>query len=97
MYTQTQCFRSCPGTAGAAALIENTPHSSNGIDVVEKLNIASGKFALAYWAVVIALMVILRYVMGIKHTWIIGLVAGVAYQPIGKMVQNQIYQRIINK
>ncbi len=49
-------FRSCSGTTGAAEFIENAPHSSDGIDVLDELNRANGRFMLLYWFTVIAVI-----------------------------------------
>ena len=90
-------FRSCPGPAGAAEFIENAPHPSNGIDMVDELNKANGKFLFVYWAAVIAAIVLTGSLIGWKYVWIIGVAAGLLSHPIGKAAQKRIYASLLRR
>lgn len=90
-------FRACPGTAGAAEFIENAPHTSDGIDVMEELNKESGRFLLLYWLAVIAAISLVGFCIGWKFVWIIGTAAGVLSSFVGKAVQKRIYKRLVGK
>lgn len=41
-------FRGCPGTVGAAEFIKKAPHSSEGVDIMDDLNKANGRFGILY-------------------------------------------------
>lgn len=90
-------FRSCAGTAGAAEFIENAPHSSDGIDILEGLNKANGKFQLAYWLIIIAAINLIGFLISWKYVWIIGIAAGTLSMPIGRRIQNKKYISLIEK
>lgn len=60
-------FRSCPGAVGAAAFIENAPHSSKGVDIVSELNKSNGRFLFLHWLIVIAIISIIVFLV----SWII--------------------------
>lgn len=90
-------FRACSGTAGAAEFIENAPHTSNGIDIMDELNKAGAKFQLLYWLIVIAAINIMGFIISWKYVWIIGIAAGILSSPIGKAIQNKKYKALINK
>lgn len=90
-------FRSCTGAAGAAAFIENAPHSSNGIDVIAELNKWDVRFQFIYWAIVIAAINLIGFFVGWKYVWIIGIAAGILSGPIGRAVQNRKYTSILRR
>lgn len=90
-------FRSCSGPAGAAEFIENAPHSSNGIDVVGELNKSNGRFQLIYWAVIIAAINLIGFLIGWKYVWIIGIAAGILSGPIGRAMQKRKYAAILRR
>ncbi len=90
-------FRSCTGAAGAAAFIENAPHSSNGIDVIAELNKTNVRFQFIYWAIVIAAINLIGFFVGWKYVWIIGIAAGILSGPIGRAVQNRKYTSILRR
>ena len=90
-------FRSCSGPAGAAEFIENAPHSSNGIDVVGELNKLNGRFQLIYWAVIIAAINLIGFLIGWKYVWIIGIAAGILSGPIGRAMQKRKYDSILRR
>ena len=88
-------FRSCTGAAGAAEFIEKAPHSSNGIDVVGELNKTAVRFQLIYWAVIIAAINLIGFLISWKHVWIIGIAAGILSSPIGRAIQKREYASIL--
>lgn len=90
-------FRSCSGPAGAAEFIENAPHSSNGIDVVGELNKSNGRFQLIYWAVIIAAINLIGFLIGWKYVWIIGIAAGILSGPISRAMQKRKYDSILRR
>lgn len=90
-------FRSCAGPAGAAAFIESAPHSSNGVDVISKLNRSNKRFYLLYWAIVIAAITLIGVFVSWKYVWIIGVAAGLLSHPIGKAIQNRTYASLLRK
>ena len=90
-------FRSCSGPTGAAEFIENAPHSSNGIDVVGELNKSNGRFQLIYWAVIIAAINLIGFLIGWKYVWIIGIAAGILSGPIGRAIQKRKYDSILRR
>lgn len=89
-------FRACPGTVGAAEFIENAPHSSNGIDPLEELRKADGRFRLFYWIIAI-IMILTGIFLGWNFVWIIGIAAGVLSYPISSATQGIRYNNIIKK
>ena len=90
-------FRSSPGTAGAADFIENAPHPSNGIDIIEELNKANGKLQFTYWSIVIALICVSGLLAGWKYVWIIGITAGILSVPISRLIQKKQYASLLKK
>ena len=88
-------FRSCAGAAGAADFIENAPHSSDGTDVIDELNISCGKFQAAYWTIVIAIICLVGSFISWKYVWIIGFGAGIFSSPMGRIMQEKNYRSII--
>ncbi len=87
-------LRSCAGAAGAAEFIENAPHTSSGIDLIRELNRSAGIFQLAYWAVIVAVIVLIGSLSGWKHIWIIAIPAGILFRPISKANQKRRYASI---
>ena len=55
------------------------------------INRASIRFMVIYWPVVIAALVLLKVWAGVPHTWILGVAAGIASGPLGKLVQRHAY------
>ncbi len=90
-------FRSCAGAAGAADFIESAPHSSDGIDVIDELNISCGKFQAAYWIIIIAIICLVGSFISWKYVWIIGFAAGILSAPIGKIIQEKNYKAIVGR
>ncbi|MCR4563627.1 MAG: glycosyl transferase [Clostridiales bacterium] len=90
-------FRSCTGTAGAAEFIENAPHKSDGVDILEELNKSNGKIQLLYWLVVVALSVLFGLLLSWKFVWIVGVSAGVLLTPITKAIQKKKYYSLVEK
>ena len=88
-------FRSCVGAAGAADFIENAPHSSDGTDVIDELNISCGKFQAVYWTIVIVIICLVGSFISWKYVWIIGFAAGIFSSPIGRIMQERNYRSII--
>ena len=88
-------FRSCVGAAGAADFIENAPHSSDGTDVIDELNISCGKFQAAYWTIIIVIICLVGSFISWKYVWIIGFAAGIFSLPMGRIIQEKNYRSII--
>ena len=87
-------FRACPGPSGAADYIETAPHDPTGPDPMKIINRASIRFMVIYWLVVIAVMILLKELADVPHTWLIGLAAGIASGPLGKLVQRRAYKAL---
>lgn len=90
-------FRSCSGATGAAEFIENAPHSSDGIDVLEELNKASRRVHLIYWLIAAIVIILTGFLLRWRYVWIIGIGAGMLSSPIGKIFQNKKYDTIVQK
>ena len=90
-------FRSCTGPAGAAEFIENAPHSSNGLDVVGELNKMTVRFHFIYWAIIIAAINLIGFLISWKYVWIIGIAAGILSNPISMAIQKWKYNSILRK
>ncbi len=90
-------FRSCCGTTGAAEFIENAPCSSNGIDPLEELRKADGRFTLFYWIIASALIILTGIFIGWNYSWITGVAAGVLSYPISSATQGIRYNNLIKK
>jgi len=88
-------FRSCSGTVGAAEFIENAPHKSEGVDILDELNKANGKIQIAYWTVVFLLIVLFGFLISRKYVWIIGVCLGVLSAPITKAIQKKKYNSLV--
>jgi MGT family glycosyltransferase len=88
-------FRSCPGTVGAAEFIENAPHASDGIDILDELNKSNGKIQIAYWTVVAFLIVLFGLLISWKYVWIVGVFAGILSTPVTKAIQKKKYNSLI--
>ena len=88
-------FRSCTGAAGAAEFIENAPHSASGMDVIGELNKATVRFQFIYWAITIAAINLIGFLISWKYVWIIGILAGILSNPIGKKIQKWKYASIL--
>ena len=90
-------FRSCSGAAGAATFIENAPHSVSGIDVVGELNKVTVRFRFIYWAIIIAAINLIGFLISWKYAWIIGILAGILSNPFGKAIQKRKYASILRR
>ena len=90
-------FRSCIGTAGAAEFIENTPHLSEGVDVLSELSKANGRFQIVYWLSIIIIISLIGVLISWKYVWIVGVAAGILSAPIAVSVQKKQYASIIKK
>lgn len=88
-------FRACGGPAEAAAFIESAPHSSAGVDIMDELHRAHGKFAFLYWLAVIAAIGIMGFLFSWKSVWVIGVCAGILFAPIGQAIQKRKYRSLI--
>lgn len=89
-------FRSCSGAAGAAEFIENAPHASNESDVVGELNKSTVRFHFIYWAITIAAILLVGFLISWKYVWIIGVAAGILFYPISKAIQKRKYTSILH-
>ena len=90
-------FRACSGAKGAAEFIENAPHVSESIDVMNELNKANARFRLLYWLFVIVLIVLSVVIFKWKYLWLIGIISGLVSSPIEKAIQNRKYKSLIEK
>ena len=90
-------FRSCVGASGAADFIENAPHSSNGIDVIDELNKTAVRFQFVYWAIIVAAISLIGFLITWKFVWNIGVAAGALSNPFGRAMQKRKYASILRK
>ncbi len=87
-------FRSCTGAKGAADHIENAPHSCDDVNIIDTINKASSKFQAIYWALIIAMIVLIVLVFHWKYVWIIGVAAGIISIPISKAYTKKKYEKL---
>ena len=90
-------FRSCTGAAGAAEFIENAPHASNGLDIIGELNKTTVRFHFIYWAITVAAIMLIGFLISWKYVWIIGIAAGILSNPIGKAIQKRKYFSMLRR
>lgn len=90
-------FRSCSGINGAAYFIENAPHSSNGVDIIRKLNIAGFIFQLIYWILIIIVISFIGFLISWKYVWVIPITAIILSMPISKQLQKIKYASLVKK
>ena len=90
-------FRSCTGAAGAAEFIENAPHASNGLDIIGELNKTTVGFHFIYWAITVAAIMLIGFLISWKYVWIIGIAAGILFYPISRVIQKRKYTSILHK
>lgn len=90
-------FRSCSGTAGAAAFIESAPHASDGVDVLAELNKANRKFQLLYWMIAVVVFLLFGFLISWKYVWIAGVLAGILSAPVGSRIRKKQYLSILKK
>ena len=93
--TCAEDFRSCPGTIGAAEFIENAPHASSGVDLMQKLTRANVLAQVAYNVISILLAVLLFHFISTKYIWIYVVLAIVISGPYKTWVQKVSYERLI--
>ncbi len=86
-------FRSCQGFKGAADFIENAPHDASENTFMEELNKRNGRFMIAYWAVIAAL-VIVSIILKFPFSWIFPVVGGIVSKPIGNAFQSAMYKKL---
>jgi hypothetical protein len=55
------------------------------------------RFMMLYWPVVIAVMILRKGGAGVPHTWLLGLAAGIASGPLGKLIQRRAYAALEEK
>ena len=67
------------------------------MDVVGELNKATGIFQCIYWAVVIAIINLVGFLVSWKYVWMIGLAAGILSNPIGKAIEKRKYASLLRK
>lgn len=90
-------FRSCTGAAGAAEFIENAPHASNGLDIIGELNKTTVRFHFIYWAITVAVIMLIGFLISWEYVWIIGIAAGILFYPISRVIQKRKYTSILHK
>lgn len=90
-------FRSCPGTDGAAEFILSAPHSSEGLDVISRLNIANGKFQGIYWGIMTILFILSGIYFGKTVTIPLVIIANILMIFLKKPVQNRNYEKLTEK
>lgn len=90
-------FRSCTGAAGAAEFIENAPHASNGLDIIGELNKTTVRFHFLYWAITVAAIMLIGFLISWEYVWIIGIAAGILFYPISRGIQKRKYTSILHK
>ena len=87
-------FRGCPGPAGAAEFIENAPHESAEEGILDAVNRKSGRTRGCYWLTAAAAMLLTGLLIGWNFVWVTGIAAGLLSYPVGRALQNRIYQKI---
>lgn len=90
-------FRACSGAVGAADFIENAPHSSDGADLLAKLNKSNVRFQLLYWLIIATAIVLVGFLVGWKYVWLIGVAGGLLSAPAVKFMQKKRYKALVQK
>ena len=90
-------FRSCVGVKGAAEFIENAPHTSNGVDVMDRLGKASFFNGVLYSLITVLIGILLFRFIDRGFIWIFIAAAVLLSGPIKKAMQKASYYRIIRK
>ena len=88
-------FRSCSGTSGAAAFIENAPNVSDGVDILAELNKSNGRFQSKYWLTAAAVMILTGFLLGWKYVWIAGVATGILASPVVNATQKKRYDALV--
>ena len=89
-------FRNCSGATGAAQFIENAPHTSSGIDIINEINKTTAHFQLLYLLFTVVL-IISGFLFDLKSLCIAGLIALPLSLPVKKAVQNRKYKKLVKK
>ena len=87
-------FRSCSGPKGAAEFIENAPHSSDGFDFLAELNKKNVPVRVVYWIIIAIIAILFGIFVTRKFVWLICVVAGFIYTPIGNAFQEVFYKKL---
>ena len=90
-------LRSCPGLPGAAAFIEQAPHTSEAPDPLAVLNKENGKAALLYWMIAVVIGILIAVCISPKFIWIVGMVFGILQRPVMDAVSKRNYRRILGQ
>ncbi len=90
-------LRSCCGPAGAAEYIENAPHPSNGVDVIEEINKNNRKFLKTYWIIAIACLILAGSLFDRQSIWMIGATSGILSPVFSRLHQKKQYDAIISE
>jgi hypothetical protein len=60
------------------------------------LNQANVRFQFVFWVFVTAAIMLTGFLINWKYVWIIGVGAGILFNPIGKAIQNRKYASLTN-
>ena len=78
-------------------MVENAPHASNGLDIIGELNKTTVRFHFIYWAITVAAIMLIGFLISWKYVWIIGIAAGILFYPISRVIQKRKYTSILHK
>ncbi|MBQ3460662.1 MAG: glucosyltransferase [Solobacterium sp.] len=90
-------FRQADGRKAAANFIEQAPHPGNGKDLLKELQKKMGLYQLAFWLIVIALVLILWLVCHIRTAWILGLLANLVWRPLSQKLEADVWRKLTGK
>ena len=90
-------FRQADGRKAAADFIEQAPHPGNGKDLLKELQKTMGLYQLAFWLIVIALVLILWLVCHIRTAWILGLLANLVWRPLSQKLEADVWRKLTGK
>ncbi len=90
----SEALRACPGTAGAAAFIEQAPHESQAPDPLLALNRRNGKAEFAFWMILAVIGVLVAVFLGKQWIWVVGMAGGILRGPVMKRVSEHNYRQM---
>ena len=90
-------FRSCPGIAASADFIEQTPHASNGVDVIKEINKANTAGQVLYNLAAVLLALFLFRVISSKFLWLYVAAVVLLSAPFKNWLQKRNYERLISQ
>ena len=67
------------------------------MNVIGELNKTAARFRFLYWAVVLAAILLIGFLVGGKKVWMIGVAAGLLSSPISRAIQKRKYASLLRR